>query len=186
LTLIIVANLITYKGHGDLFRALDSVAEKMPSSWQLLCVGRDDGLGASLLELARELRIDSRVKLIGSRRDIPDLLAGANIGILSSHEEGFSNAILEGMAAALPMVVTAVGGNAEAVVDGETGLVVPARDPEALGAAILRLASDGELRKQMGAAARRRAEEQFSMERCIQRYDEVYRGLIRNHEAPTT
>ena len=177
LTLIIVANLIPYKGHNDLFHALASVAEKLPSSWQLLCVGRDDGLGPSLRELARDLRIDSRIKLLGSRRDIPDLLTGADIGILCSHEEGFSNAILEGMAAGLPMVVTAVGGNAEAVVDGETGLVVPARNPAALGAAILRLASDGELRKQMGAAARRRAEEHFSMERCVQRYDEVYRRL---------
>lgn len=180
LTLIIVANLIPYKGHTDLLHALAAVAGKLPVSWELLCVGRDDGLGPTLRKLARELQIDTHITLLGSRTDIPELLASADIGILCSHEEGFSNAILEGMAAGLPMVVTDVGGNAEAVVDQETGLVVPAHDPATLGAAIARLASDRKLRKQLGAAARRRVEERFSMEQCVQRYDEIYRTLIRN------
>jgi len=180
LTLIIVANLIPYKGHTDLLHALAAVAGKLPASWELLCVGRDDGLGPTLRKLARELQIDTHITLLGSRTDIPDLLASADIGILCSHEEGFSNAILEGMAAGLPMVVTDVGGNAEAVVDQETGLVVPAHDPATLGAAIARLASDRKLRKRLGAAARPRVEERFSMEQCVQRYDEIYRSLIRN------
>jgi glycosyltransferase involved in cell wall biosynthesis len=180
LTLIIVANLIPYKGHTDLLHALGAIAGKLPASWELLCVGRDDGLGPTLRKLARELQIDTHITLLGSRTDIPDLLASADIGILCSHEEGFSNAILEGMAAGLPMVVTDVGGNAEAVVDQETGLVVPAHDPATLGAAIAMLASDRKLRKRLGAAARRRVEERFSMEQCVQRYDEIYRSLIRN------
>jgi len=179
LTLIIVANLIVYKGHADLFHALASAAEKLPASWELLCVGRDDGLGPKLTDLSRHLHLDGHIRLLGSRADIATLLASADIGILCSHEEGFSNAILEGMAAGLPMVVTDVGGNAEAVLDQETGLVVPAHDSTALGAAILALASNAELREQMGAAARRRVETHFSLEQCVDRYDALYRGLIK-------
>ena len=178
LTLIIVANLIPYKGHADLFHALAAVAGKLPASWELLCVGRDDGLGPPLDELARRLKLDGNVRMLGPRADIPALLASADIGILCSHEEGFSNAILEGMAAGLPMVVTDVGGNAEAVVDQETGFVVPAHDPAALGAAILALALNVELRKNMGKAARRRVETHFSLEQCVERYDALYRDLI--------
>ncbi len=184
LTLIIVANLIHYKGHADLFNALATVAEKLPASWGLLCVGRDDGLGATLADLASRLHLDRHIRLLGSRADVPNLLASADIGILCSHEEGFSNAVLEGMAASLPMVVTNVGGNAEAVIDGETGFVVPARDPAALGAAILALASKPELREQMGTAARRRVEVHFSLDQCVQRYDALYRKLLRNFDAP--
>ncbi len=150
----------------------------------MLCVGRDDGLGPTLAELARGLRLDGNIRLLGSRADIPALLASADIGILCSHEEGFSNAILEGMAAGLPMVVTDVGGNAEAVVDQETGFVVPAHDPAALGAAILALASNAELRKKLGKAARRRVETHFSLEQCVERYDALYRDLIREIRIP--
>jgi glycosyltransferase involved in cell wall biosynthesis len=178
LTLVIVANLIPYKGHADLFHALAVVTKKLSENWELLCVGRDDGLGPTLTELTRNLHLEGHIRLLGSRADIPTLLASADIGILCSHEEGFSNAILEGMAAGLPMVVTDVGGNAEAVVDRETGFVVPAHDPTALGAAIFTLASDAKLREQMGKAARRRVETHFSLEQCIERYDALYRGLI--------
>lgn len=178
LTLVIVANLIPYKGHADLFRALATVAISLPRSWTLLCVGRDDGIGAALTDLARELSIGSNVRFLGSRTDIPAILASADIGILCSHEEGFSNAILEGMAVGLPMIVTDVGGNAEAVVDRETGFVVPARDPAALGAALAMLASRPDLRKLMSAAARRRAEMRFSLARCVENYDTLYRRLM--------
>jgi glycosyltransferase involved in cell wall biosynthesis len=177
LTLVIVANLIHYKGHADLFRALASIAEKLPASWELLCVGRDDGLGATLSELIHDLNLDPHIRLLGSRTDIPVLLASSDIGILCSHEEGFSNAILEGMAAGLPMVVTDVGGNTEAIIDRKTGFVVPAHDPAALGAAILTLASNPELRTQMGRAARTRVKDHFSLDHCVQRYNDIYRDL---------
>ncbi|MBI4367037.1 MAG: glycosyltransferase [Deltaproteobacteria bacterium] len=180
LVLIIVANLVRYKGHSDLFHALAMHAEKLPRSWTLLCVGRDDGLAANLQELAQTLQIDRHIQLLGPRTDVAPLLASADIGILCSHEEGFSNAILEGMAAGLPMVVTDVGGNAEAVVDRESGIVVPAHDPKSLGAAILELASDPDLMKRMGAAGSRRVETLFSLEQCVRRYDDLYRRLVRS------
>jgi glycosyltransferase involved in cell wall biosynthesis len=82
------------------------------------------------------------------------------------------------MQAGLPMIVTDVGGNAEAVVDGATGLVVAPRDPEALAVAILRLASDGELRQRYGEAGRRRAAEHFSLDGCVTAYEALYCGLL--------
>lgn len=179
LTMLIVANLIPYKGHTDLFHALKSVSIDLPSQWVLNCAGRDDGIGNSLLDLARKLNIQDHVRLLGERQDIPALLKSADIGILSSHEEGFSNAVLEGMAAGLPMVVTDVGGNSEAVVDGSTGFVVPARSPEALGRAILKLAADSALQKKMGLAARNRLEQHFTIEQCIDHYDDLYLMLER-------
>jgi len=76
------------------------------------------------------------------------------------------------------MIVTDVGGNAEAVVDGETGIVVAPRDPDALADAILRLACDGELRQRYGEAGRRRVEAHFSLEACVGAYEALYRGLL--------
>src|SRR4029079_17142928 len=100
------------------------------------------------------LGIEENIKLLGARTDIAALLAAADIGVLASHEEGFANSILEGMASGLPMIVTDVGGNAEAVVNGVTGLVVPPRDARALGSAILKLALDPEFLRTMGDAGR--------------------------------
>jgi glycosyltransferase involved in cell wall biosynthesis len=178
LVLVVVANLIAYKGHLDLIEALGRIKAKMPATWRLLAVGRDDGLGEALRSRAEALGLDAHVSLLGVRSDIPDLLNASDIAILASHQEGFSNAVIEGMQAGLPMIVTKVGGNAEAVVDGETGLVVAPRDPDALAAAILRLASDGELRQRYGEAGRRRVEAHFSLEACVAAYEALYGGLL--------
>ena len=177
LTLVIVANLIPYKGHVDLFNALAIAARELPRNWKLLCVGRDDGLGSRLKELAHQLELDAHIQLLGQRQDISVLLRSSDIGLICSHEEGFSNAILEGMATGLPMIVTNVGGNAEAVVHGQTGLVVPARDPAVLGQAILTLAKDADLRWRMGQKGRQRVHDLFTFDRCIENYDKFYRAL---------
>ena len=178
LVLIVVANLIGYKGHLDLIEALGRIAGRMPAGWRLLAVGRDDGLGAAIRSRAQLLGLDAQVSLLGVRSDIPDLLNACDVAILASHQEGFSNAVIEGMQAGLPMIVTDVGGNAEAVASGETGLVVAPRDPDALADAILRLASDGELRRRYGEAGRRRVEQHFSLEGCVAAYEALYRGLL--------
>jgi len=178
LVLVIIANLIPYKGHLDLIQALGRIAGRMPPSWQLLVVGRDEGVGAAIRSRAEALGLSPHVSLLGVRSDIPDLLNASDIGVLASHQEGFSNAIIEGMQAGLPMIVTDVGGNAEAVVDGETGIVVAPRDPDALADAILRLACDGELRQRYGEAGRRRVEAHFSLEACVGAYEALYRGLL--------
>lgn len=178
LVLAIVANLIPYKAHEVLLRALATVASHMPASWTLLCIGRDTKYGVYLAQLAEELGLSDRVQFLGERHDVKALLLTTDIGILCSNEEGFANAILEGMAAGLPMIVTDVGGNAEAVVHGETGLVVPPGDPARLGAAILTLASDPASRHRMGSAARERQVALFSLDRCVSDYDRFYQALI--------
>jgi glycosyltransferase involved in cell wall biosynthesis len=115
---------------------------------------------------------------MGSRHDVADILCAADIGILCSHEEGFSNAVIEGMACGLPMVVSDVGGNGEAVVHERTGFVVPPRDPQALAEALLKLALDGTMRHAMGKLARQRAEQNFSMTTCIDHYVKLYNRLL--------
>lgn len=173
----IVANLIPYKGHVDLLRALAEAQESLPQDWVLLLVGRDDGIGGALRKEAAELGLADRVSFMGARDDVADILRISDIGVLCSHEEGFSNAILESMAAGLPMVVTDVGGNAEAVEDGVTGIVVPPRTPAQLGRAIRKLLKDPALRKRMGRAGYKRVRQHFSLDACVDKYQKLYDGL---------
>ena len=174
--LIAVANLHPYKGHEDLLRAVSQLLPQHPTL-RLLLPGRDQGAQARLKGLIRDLKLEGRAQLIGERKDIPALLTLAEIVIHPSHQEGFSNSILEAMAAGKPLIVTDVGGNPEAVRDGENGLVVPARNPATLAKAVDRLLRDDELRRRMGAASRRRVEEEFSMDHMIERFQEWYIAL---------
>lgn len=178
LVFVMVANLIPYKGHADLIEALATIAQKLPSPWICLCIGRDDGIGASLHAQAISKGIDENMRFLGSRKDVPRLLAMADIGVLCSHEEGFSNAVLEGMASGLPIIVSDVGGNAEAVVHGVTGLVVPPHQPAALAEALLSLALNQETRQKMGNHSHRRVKEKFSLEACVDQYVRLYRGEL--------
>ena len=177
-TMMIVANLIFYKGHADLLQALALIKDQLPFDWQLLCVGHDGGELKKLITLTDSLGLSSHIQWLGQRLDIPDLTAMADIGLLVSHEEGFSNAILEFMAAGKPMVVTDVGGNAEAIVDGVCGIVVPPKDCTKLADAILRLATNKELQLSYGDAAKQRAIECFSLERCVAKYNQLYKDVL--------
>jgi glycosyltransferase involved in cell wall biosynthesis len=173
-----VANLIPYKGHSVLIGALGQVAKNIPADWHLLLAGHDGGIGAQLRAHAEGLGISENISFLGSRTDVPALLAASDVGILCSHQEGFASAILEGMAARLPMIVTDVGGNSEAVIDGVTGLVVPPNDPERLAEAIAQLARDPAMRSAFGSAGRQRVSEHFGLERCVAIYDQLYRKLL--------
>jgi glycosyltransferase involved in cell wall biosynthesis len=178
LVFIIVANLIPYKGHHDLIEAFGRVASRLPQGWRLLIVGRDDGIGQDLDALVRSLGIAPNVRFLGARDDVRNLLAASDVNLLSSHEEGFSNTVLEGMAAQLPSIVTDVGGNSEAIVHGQCGLVVPPRQPDRFAAAIERLAGDAGLRLAMGKSALARARRDFSLEACVARHRDLYAALL--------
>ncbi|MEK9845928.1 MULTISPECIES: glycosyltransferase [Thalassospira] len=178
--LITVANLLPYKGHADLVEACGIVAatHKKQFRWALMAIGNDNvGLKATLEMHAAKLGIADNVHFVGKRTDIDRCLEAADIGVLVSHEEGFSNAILEGMAAGLPMIVSDVGGNPEAVVHSETGLVVPVKSSTKLAEAIEYLCLNRDLAAKMGEAGRKRAISNFSIERSAKGYAAVYDSL---------
>jgi glycosyltransferase involved in cell wall biosynthesis len=175
----VIANLFSYKGHLNLIAALAQIPRELPRPWNLLCAGRDEGEGSAIARMIAEKGLADNVRLLGERSDVPLLLAASDIGILSPiRNEGLSNAVLESMAAGLPMVVTDVGGNAELVIDGKTGFVVPPHDASSLAAAILRLARDAGLRQTLGNNARRRVAEQFSFRASVDQYCSLYEELL--------
>jgi glycosyltransferase involved in cell wall biosynthesis len=138
-----------------------------------------DGARRQPLELlARSLGLEGVAHFLGTRADVPAILARATFGVLSSRQEGLSNAVMEGMAAALPMLVTDAGGNAELVRDGERGFVVPPERPELLASAMVRLLRDPGLARSMGQAARRFVEEELTLDRMVSEHDRLYRSLV--------
>jgi glycosyltransferase involved in cell wall biosynthesis len=187
IVIAVVANLIPYKGHRDLIEALSAIRSKMPGDWRVLMIGRDEGIGRELKARTEALGLADHVIWLGEQPQVEDLLRASDIFVLPSHEEGFSNALLEAMANGIAPVATAVGGNLDAVMDDETGRLVNAHDPAALGDAILQLAGDAVLRNRLGAVARQRVVEHFSFADCISRYEALYQaiGAGESSEKPT-
>lgn len=178
LVMSVVANLHPYKGHADLIVALNAIQNDLPEGWQLLCVGADRGALPALQKQAANCGLEKNIVFLGSRSDIPAFLKASDISILPTHEEGFPNAILEAMCIGLPVIATNVGGNPEAVVEGETGFLVPPQDPAALAQAILRLAQDNTVRLAFGQAAAERCAAQFSLDRCVHAYQTFYQQCL--------
>ena len=135
-----------------------------------------EGPDRPLLEAEiRRLGLERAVVLAGDRSDVADVLARADVFVLSSTAEGLPLSILEAMAAGLPVVASSVGGVPEAVEDGETGLLVAPRDPVRLAAAIEGLLADPALRRRLGANGRERVRERFGLEAFQQSHVAVYR-----------
>jgi glycosyltransferase involved in cell wall biosynthesis len=173
---VCVSNFYGYKGHDDLVAAVARVAENFPDATFVL-IGRDGGSLEAVRALAGNLGVLPRLRFPGIRTDVPDFLLAADLFVHPSHQEGFSNAILEAMAAGLPVVACDVGGNPEAVVDGETGHLVPTRSPGRLAEAISGLLQDEGRRRSMGEAGRRRAGERFSLGRMVAEVEAMYGSL---------
>ena len=165
------------KGFSDLLAALAQVRQRIPSV-QLFLAG--DGESRESLEAqARSLGLCEAVTFAGTRANVPEILAALDVLVLPSLWEGMPNAVLEAMAAGLPVVATAVGGTPEAVVDGVTGLLVPPQDPGALACAIERLLRDPDLRRTMGQAGRRRVEQHFDVWETVRQVEDLYETLLR-------
>ncbi|MBC6456838.1 glycosyltransferase [Actinomadura sp. HBU206391] len=167
---IVVANLIHYKGHADLVDAL-AMLDGPPG---VTLVGEGPERDA-LTRLVGLRRLTDTVRFTGAVPDARPLFLTHQFAVLPSHQEGLPNAVLEAMAAGLPVITTAVGGIPEIVTDGVTGLLVPPRDPRSLADMIELLAADPGLRVRLGTAARRAAEG-FGVPRCAERHEAAYRA----------
>lgn len=132
------------------------------------------GLEQELRRLASTLGMESRVHFIGLRHDLPDIYGVMDVFVLSSHTEGVSIALLEAMANGVPAVVTAVGGNPEVVLHGETGFLVPEGDAGAMAGKILQLLENLPASAAMGRNGRLRVEERFSFDRMMAEYLKIY------------
>jgi glycosyltransferase involved in cell wall biosynthesis len=162
------------KGHREFFTALAGLKARYPVEALIIGGGRRE---EEMRQLAAEMGLAGRVHFLGQRQDIPDLLAALDIFVLPSHSEGVSLALLEAMAAGLPVIATTVGGLPEVVRHEENGLLIPARDPEALAAALTRLLAEPDLAKKLGDNARRDVAEHFSLERLGREINEIYEEL---------
>jgi glycosyltransferase involved in cell wall biosynthesis len=154
----IVARMVREKGYLELFQALAKLMPKFPKLYFLQIGGTDrekaDALGP---DSAKPYGIMERSRLLGDRSDVPDLLLLMDLLVLPSYREGLPVSLMEAAASGLPIVSTRVRGCREVVVDGETGLLVPPRDADALAAALEKLIASPQLRTKMGAAGRSRA-----------------------------
>jgi glycosyltransferase involved in cell wall biosynthesis len=164
-----------YKNHAGFLRAAALLSRRIPEL-EFLLVG-DGPLRPELEFIASSLGIGGQVRFLGERRDVPALLASIDVTVLPSVSEGLSNAILESMAAGVPVVAARVGGNPELVVEG-TGLLVRPKDDEMLAGALATLLSDNRLREKFGENARRFALEHFTLDRMCRKYQELYSELL--------
>jgi glycosyltransferase involved in cell wall biosynthesis len=172
---LVVANLIAYKGHRFFLEAWKGVVRQF-SNARAQFAGQGPML-AALQAQARELGIEASVDFLGRRADVPELLARCDLYVHPSLEEGYSNAVLEAMAAGVPIVATAVGGTVEAITHGETGLLIPPADPVALERAILYMLEDRAAAGRMAARAASVARSRYDMTQVVARYEAVYAQL---------
>ncbi|MCS6831755.1 MAG: glycosyltransferase, partial [Armatimonadota bacterium] len=165
------------KDYPTMLTAFAEVAKNY-SNCMLLLAG-DGALRGEMEKMAHSLGIQSRVRFLGIRHDIPQLMNAADAYVMSSSREGLPNVLLEAHATGLPAVTTDVGGNREIVVEGTTGFVVPARNPNALAEAMRRMMDmDEHERLQMGTAGRQYIVENYSMERVVQQWEDLYREML--------
>lgn len=174
-TVVTVANFKAHKGYEYLLQAAEQVRGAIPEV-RFVLVGQGP-LEAEVRDGVRRRGLDGTVVFAGHRRDVPRILSACDVFALASLHEGLSIALLEAMAVGTPPVVTDVGGLAEVVADGEHGLVVPPRDPEALASSIRSLLGDPQLRRRLGRAARARAAS-FDIRASVRRAEAVYQRLL--------
>jgi sugar transferase (PEP-CTERM/EpsH1 system associated) len=171
-----VARLSPEKDQATLLRAFAPVAQSIPVA-RLLIVGDGPERGA-LEALAAELELREHVIFAGERPDVARLLGAMDVFALPSLSEGTSLTLLEAMASGLPVVATAVGGTPEVVADGQTGFLVPPRDPAALAEALKQTLADQDAARRMGSAGRQTVLERYSLAAMVDAYTGLYEELV--------
>lgn len=173
---LMLANLIPYKGHQDALQALAALAQRLPDAVLVLAGAgsHEDALRALAVRLGLG---PDRVRFLGRRDDVPRLLQACDVLLLASHHEGLPNALMEAMAAGRPVVATRVGGVPELVSHGVTGLLVEPARPEGIERALLELATDPALRDRL-AAAGRAAVAKFAWSETVAAHQRLYASLV--------
>ncbi len=178
--LLTVGRLEEVKGHIFLIKALE-LLRKRGYIFKALIVGRKDYKDKLQKEIV-DRSLEDKVILTGERKDVHELLAIADAFVLPSLWEGLPNVLLEAMAAGLPVVATRVGGIPELITDNETGLLVEAKDNDALAEAIERMIKEPGLRERLGHNAGDYVRKNFDIKRTVSETEELYRELLREHE----
>ncbi len=177
----VLSRLLPQKGHDYFLQAAAVVAARHPDV-RFVLVGDtkiNEAYRDHLKRLVAALGLQDRVLFTGFRMDVPQLLRALTVSVLPSLGEGLSNALLESMAAGVPVVATTAGGNPEIVEDGVTGLLVPPADAAALASAICRLLETPALAARCGEAGRRLVWTQYSLEQAVIRTERLYADLLR-------
>ena len=170
-----IGALVPHKGQRYLVDAAAAVIQRQPDA--RFVIAGDGELRSALDQQIKARLLTKHVLLAGFRTDVYSVLKAFDLFVMSSTTEGLGTSLLDAMACGTPVVATAVGGIPEVVVDGETGLLVPPRDPDALAHAILRLLEDRALRERMGAAGLARVRERFTAEAMVERTLQAYARL---------
>ena len=167
------------KGNGDVMEAMATVTARAPSAHLLMVGARDP---RAVHERAQGLGLKRNFHVLGFREDVPEILAGSDCCVDASYRGlGLTGTLRESLAVATPVVATAVEGNPELVIEGETGLLFPPRDVPALARAITRVMSDPVMARQTADAGRRRVELLFSTRRKVECVEALYRELVAAH-----
>lgn len=167
-----IGNLYPIKGHTYLVQAAATISKEIPNA-VVLIAGRGQLLEKLQIE-ASQLGVEERIKFLGYREDVPALLQAVDIFVLPSLSEGLPLSALEAMAAGKPVVATQVGGIPEVVINGETGFLVAAENDGALAEKLICLLKDPCLAQQLGASGIQRVEERFTLDRMVEKYEEIY------------
>ena len=170
-----IGRLVWQKGFEYLIRSIPEIL-KTAIRTKILIVG-DGLLKNDLMALTERLSIKEYFVFTGFRNDIKKILSAIDILVVPSLLEGFPMIILEGMAMAKPIIATRIDGIKEQILDGESGILIPPRDPDAIVEAILRLSADKELSQNLGLEGRRRVENEFTVEKMISETERVYQSL---------
>jgi len=174
LLIVAIGNLYPVKGHSVLLRALAELPRGAAAArWHLAIAGRG-GEETALRALARETGLEQQIHLLGFRPDVPDILAAADIFVMPSLSEGLPLALVEAMAASLPVIASDVGGIPEVAERDAEALLIAPGDTRALAAALARLLGDSALRASLGTAAHGRAIRDFSIDRMGDAYERLY------------
>lgn len=167
--IMMIGRLVAEKGYLELFEAMGRVGAVLWVVGERLESDRPSAVEAAVAGLEERPELAKKIRFLGYRRDVPDLLRAADIFTLPSHREGMPRSIIEAMMTGLPVVATDIRGSREEVVPGETGLLVPVGDSEALAEALSRLVGDAALRRRLGRAGRVRALELYDEAKVVAR-----------------